>query len=105
MLFEKQKSDEKLPQRKPKCHLMLYFMWTLDNKIIDNKYVHTDTITDFRILVIPQAISEVRAFKLDTGAPKALNKLIDGFCDNRKILFCTLSGGSTFRSKLSKMED
>ena len=53
-----------------------------------SSYVHTDPITDFRILVILEAIFQVWAFKF--GTIGALNRLINrspGFWDNRKILF------------------
>ena len=45
-------------------------------------------MTDFHILVIPEAIFQARAVKF--GSVGALNTLIyisSGFCDNRKILF------------------
>ena len=51
------------------------------------RYVHIDLITDFCILVIPEAIFQARAFKF--GSVRAINKLINinpRFCDNRKIL-------------------
>ena len=39
------------------------------------KYVHTDPITDFHILIIPETTFKVRAFKF--GTVEALNKLIN----------------------------
>ena len=40
------------------------------------KHVHTDPITDFRILVIPEAIFQVRAFKYGTvGALNRINNI------------------------------
>ena len=47
-------------------------------------YAHTDPITGFRILVIPEAIFQVRALKF--GAVGALNRLTNinsGFYDCR----------------------
>ena len=64
-----------------------YWKWAL--QLI--KYVHTDPITVFHILIIPEAIFQVRAFKFATVG--ALNRLINtspGFCDNRKILFLAI---------------
>ena len=55
------------------------------------KYVHTDPITVFHILIIPEAIFQVRAFKFATVG--ALNRLINtspGFCDNRKIFILAI---------------
>ena len=39
------------------------------------KYAHTDPITCFRILVIPEAIFQVKAFKF--GTVETLNRLTD----------------------------
>ena len=47
------------------------------------KYAHMDPITDFCILVIPEAIFQARSFKF--GSVGALDTLINiqpGFCDN-----------------------
>ena len=56
------------------------------------EYAHTDPITDLRILVIPVAIFQVRAFKFGTvGALNTLININPGFCDNRNFLkFCRL---------------
>ena len=64
-----------------------YWQWAL--QLI--KYVHTDPITYFSILVIPEAIFEVRAFKF--GTVGALNRLINinsGFYDCLKIIFLAI---------------
>ena len=51
------------------------------------KYVHIDPITDFCILVIPEAIFPARAFKFGSvGALNTLIKINPRLCDNRKIL-------------------
>ena len=50
------------------------------------KYAHIDPITDFCILVIPEAIFQARAFKFGSVGPlNTLIKINPGFCDNCKI--------------------
>ena len=52
------------------------------------KHAHTDPITNFLILVIPEAIFQGRAFTFDmVGALDRLINISPGFLYNRKILF------------------
>ena len=53
--------------------------------------MHTDPITNFCILVIPEAIFQVRAFIFGTfGALNRLINLISGFHDCRQIIFLAI---------------